>query len=92
MYNIESVKPLSDYRVWIKFSNGVEGIVDLSDIKGKGVFAKWKDVSFFNSVYIDSETHTLTWPGGIDLDTMNLYADIMGIQVDELIKKTESMK
>ncbi|MBI3605639.1 MAG: DUF2442 domain-containing protein, partial [Nitrospirae bacterium] len=41
MYKITEVKPLEDYQVWIKFSDGVEGIVDLSDLVEKGVFSVW---------------------------------------------------
>ena len=92
MYRIESVKPLTDYSVWIRFSDGTEGTVNLSDLKGRGVFSIWSDINCFNSVYIDSETNTLTWPGGIDLDPVMLYADIKGIEVDELLKKEESFK
>ncbi len=31
------VKPLENYRLWVKFSDGVEGVVDLSGLVGKGV-------------------------------------------------------
>ncbi|RMF31780.1 MAG: DUF2442 domain-containing protein [Chloroflexi bacterium] len=33
-----AVKPLEGYRLWIRYSNGVGGIVDLSDLVGEGVF------------------------------------------------------
>ncbi|MCX7839868.1 MAG: DUF2442 domain-containing protein, partial [Anaerolineae bacterium] len=35
------VKPLENYRIWLKYSDGREGIVDLSHLAGKGVFALW---------------------------------------------------
>jgi len=37
------IKPLENYRFWIEFSDGVEGIVDLSYLAGQGVFALWND-------------------------------------------------
>ncbi|MBI4688680.1 MAG: DUF2442 domain-containing protein, partial [Nitrospirae bacterium] len=37
MYRIIAVRPLENYRLWLRFSDGVEGIVDLSDFVGKGV-------------------------------------------------------
>lgn len=37
------VKPLENYRIQVEFSDGVEGIVDLSDLVGKGVFSAWLD-------------------------------------------------
>ncbi|MCL6087744.1 MAG: DUF2442 domain-containing protein [Actinobacteria bacterium] len=76
MNHIKEVKALPSFRVWIKFSDGVEGIVDLSDLVGQGVFSKWSDKEYFNSVYIDSESHTIAWPGGIDLCPHALYAEI----------------
>ena len=29
------VRPLDRYRLWVKYSDGVEGIADLSDLVGK---------------------------------------------------------
>jgi hypothetical protein len=38
------VKPLDNYRLWVKFSDGVEGIVDLSEFAGEGVYrAEWRN-------------------------------------------------
>ncbi len=37
------IKPLKDYRVWVKYSDGAEGILDLSGYVGKGVFSAWSD-------------------------------------------------
>lgn len=45
------VKPLQDFKVWLKFSDGVEGTVDLSDVAGKGVFCAWNDPEIFNYLY-----------------------------------------
>ncbi len=32
------VKALADYRIWLKDDDGTEGVVDLSDLAGRGVF------------------------------------------------------
>lgn len=76
MHAITEVKPLEDYRIWIRFADGTQGEVDLSDLVGKGVFATWKNPDEFRKVFIDSESHTLAWPGGIDLAPDALYQDI----------------
>lgn len=39
---------------------------------------------FFNSVFIDPESHTIAWQGGIDLCPDNLYAKILELEVDPL--------
>jgi len=87
MHRILEAKPLKEYRVWLRFSDGVEGTVDLSRLVGKGVFKAWEDVAFFNSVSIDAETHTLAWEGGIDLCPDNLYAEVAGADPLTLLKK-----
>ena len=37
------VKPLDNYKLWVKYSDGIEGIVDLSNLVGKGIFSLWND-------------------------------------------------
>ncbi|MBI3609550.1 MAG: DUF2442 domain-containing protein [Nitrospirae bacterium] len=78
MLKIIDVRPLPGFKIRVKFQDGVEGQVDLSDLAGKGVFSKWKEPGFFESVFIDKESHTVAWPGGIDLSPESLYAEITG--------------
>jgi hypothetical protein len=65
---IIACKPKPNYRVWIRFDDGLEGEVDLSNLVGQGVFEAWKSVDFFNQVHIDPKTDTLSWDDEIDLD------------------------
>ncbi|PIS01329.1 MAG: DUF2442 domain-containing protein [Chlamydiae bacterium CG10_big_fil_rev_8_21_14_0_10_35_9] len=65
---IVSCEPRPNYRVWIRFDDGLEGEVDLSDLVGKGVFEAWESVEFFNQVHVDPKTDTLSWGEDIDLD------------------------
>ena len=78
MLKIIDVRPLPGFKIRVKFQDGVEGQVDLSDLVGKGVFSKWKEPGFFESVFIDKESHTVVWPGGIDLSPESLYSEITG--------------
>ena len=71
------VKALEGYRLWIKYSDGVEGVVDLSDLVGKGVFALWKDYREFHKVYI-GPGGAIAWGGEIDLCPDALYLRITG--------------
>jgi len=65
---ITDCKPNLNYRVWIRFDDGLEGEVDLSDLVGKGVFEAWESIDFFNKVRVDPKTDTLAWDDEIDLD------------------------
>lgn len=39
MHEITDIRTLEGFLIWIKFSDNVEGVVDLSDVAGKGVFS-----------------------------------------------------
>lgn len=73
-----SVEPLPGYRVRLRFEDGAEGVVDLSDLAGKGVFAKWLVPGFFEQAFISAEARTLSWPGELDLDPLVLYHQVTG--------------
>ena len=79
LYRIVAAKALPNYRLWVRFHDGVEGEVDLSDLVGKGVFGRWDDPSEFAKVHVDPETETVAWPGGLDLAPDGLYRDIAGV-------------
>ena len=79
LYRIVEAKALQSYRLWVRFEDGVEGQVDLSELAGKGVFRAWQEPGIFDQVYIDEETGTVAWPGGLDLAPDGLYQDIAGV-------------
>jgi len=81
LYRIVDVKALPQYRLWVRFENGIEGEVDVSDLVGKGVFKVWEDTRVFEEVYVDDETCTVAWPGGLDLAPDALYRDIAGVAI-----------
>ena len=80
MHRITEVKPLPGHRVWLRFDDGVQGEVDLSELVGKGVFASWTDEEKFAEVFVDSESHTIAWPGGIDLCPTTLHRELSGVK------------
>lgn len=78
MERITSATPLPGYRLRLTFTDGAEGLVDLSDLVGQGVFAAWRDERVFAQVAIDPLTRTVVWPGGIDLCPDVLYSKVTG--------------
>lgn len=64
---IIAVEARADYRVWIKFEDGLEGELSLAHLVGQGVFAAWDDEAAFHEVFVDPEAGTIAWPGDIDL-------------------------
>jgi hypothetical protein len=69
---VASLKPLPDYRLWLRFADGTEGTVDLSEKVGRGVFASWKDPKAFAEVRVGDFGQPV-WPRAIDLCADNLY-------------------
>ena len=60
------VKPLANYLIWLRYDDGVEGEVDLSELAGRGVFAAWDEAAFFRSVRIASHGG-VEWGSELDL-------------------------
>ena len=67
------VKPLPDHSIWIKYSDGKEGIIDLNHLAGKGVFKVWDENDFFKQVHIDSFSNAVAWDEELELCPDALY-------------------
>ncbi|MDE0106358.1 MAG: DUF2442 domain-containing protein [Bryobacterales bacterium] len=76
-------RPLDGFRLWLKYEDGVEGIVDLSDLAGRGVFEAWSEGNTVKAVTI-SESGAIVWPGEIDLCPDALYIRLTGRQPEEI--------
>lgn len=79
--DVIELKVEESYRLWVKFSDGVNGIVDMSNDTFAGVFAPLKDPQFFKTAYI--EGGAVTWPNGVDIapDAMHEELEKNGIWV-----------
>ena len=86
---ITTVEANEKYKLFTRFEDGTEGILDLSHLAGKGVFKAWDDEDHFFRVFIDSASGAVTWPDEIDIDTYNLYCKLKGISPDEFFKQKE---
>lgn len=77
------VKAISNYIIWVKFSDQTEGQVDLSYLITKPIFKAWQNSDFFNKVYIDKETNAIAWDENIELCPDNIYLKLKGISFEE---------
>ena len=79
LIDIIEVKPLSGRKLFLKFEDGKEGTVDLSEIvEFTGVFEPLKDDEYFNRVTVNSELGTICWPNDADLCADVLYSKVTG--------------
>jgi hypothetical protein len=87
---IVEVKPLESYHLWVRFSDGVEGVLDLSGLVGKGVFALWNDYEAFKRVHI-GPSGELMWDDQVDLCPDALYLKLTGKRPEELFPKLREL-
>ena len=50
---VVSVRPLDDYKLWLRFSTGETKVFDCTKLFDFPVFQRLKDKDIFNSVYVD---------------------------------------
>ena len=80
--DIVEVKPLGDYRLYLRFEDGVAGELDFAGrLRFEGVFAALRDPAVFAQVRIHLELGTIAWPNGADLDPDVLYAELSGTAI-----------
>ena len=89
MKDVIEVRPLGEYRLHVRFEDGVAGEIDLSDrISFDGVFAPLREERNFAQVRVNGELGTICWPCGADLDPDVLYAWVKGEPVPDLRSPT----
>jgi hypothetical protein len=89
MIKILNIKPLPNYKLHIKYNDGVQGDLDLSDLVGKGVFEKFNDTSFFENVWV-GETGAPTWREELDIDPLNTYLTITGKTIEQYLNEEKA--
>ena len=78
---ITECKAEEDYKLWLRFEDGLEGSVFLGNLLEIGAFQLWRDVREFEKVRVDPDTACVTWEGGIRLDSDILYHDVKANQI-----------
>jgi len=58
---------VAGFKIWIRFSDGVEGDVDLSHELTGPIFEALRSVEEFRRFSLHPELRTLVWPNGADL-------------------------
>ena len=80
-----AVEPRAGLRIWIQFDDGKSGEIDLSHLRGMGMFKAWEDRAFFESVRIEHGFGFVSWGDDfIDLCPDDLYMRLTGKTLEEL--------
>ena len=84
------MKPREGYRIWLRYSDGTEGEVDLSHLVGKGVFKVWDDATYFKRVHL-TNYDAIAWDDDLELCPDALYLELTGKSLAELMPESVNL-
>lgn len=74
---VEDAKYIDNFRLFVKFNDGKETIIDMENyIKSKQentIFAPLRDVENFKTVTLNRDIDTIVWANGADIAPERLY-------------------
>ena len=79
-----AVAPRDGYRIWLRYSDGAAGEIDLSPLVGQGVFAAWQDPACFAAVRL-AEHGAIVWDEDLELCPDALYLQLTGKALSEIM-------
>lgn len=91
MKKIIALKVLEQYRVWLRFDDGVEGEVDFSDKRRTGVYAPWRDYSYFRRAQVGQHGE-LRWDDQLDFGPDSLWLQVTGRRPEELDRDVPTVR
>jgi len=75
--HVKEARYVRDYVLWLRFSDGAEGEVDLRDELQGEVFEPLKNPCAFRQFAIDPDMQTVVWKSGADFAPEFLYEHLM---------------
>ena len=76
-YRIVQIEARPNFRLYVRFNDGVEGEADLTDVAGRGVFHRWVEHPHeFTNVWVDPRSGAPTWPGELDVAPDALHDEL----------------
>jgi hypothetical protein len=77
-WDVKTVKPLPNYRIYVEIEDGRKGIFDLKPYLDRGVFRELRNVHYFNQVSI--LFGAVTWPNEQDIAPETLLAEMLPVE------------
>jgi hypothetical protein len=76
MVKVVAVRPIDGHSLWLRFSDGSEGVKDCSDILAEGgsMVEPLQDPAVLNRVFLSFGVPS--WPNGFDLDAIALHMEM----------------
>ncbi len=77
------ISPRPGFKLFLRYDDGVDGMLDLSSLAGRGVFAAWLEPGVFEEVRL-TDAGAPEWPGELDLCPDALYLQLSGKRAEEV--------
>ncbi len=77
MFKLLDVRALSGYKLRLRYADGAEGDVDLSEFAGRGVFKLWDNRGAFERAHI-GEFGQVAWNDEVEMCADALYLRLTG--------------
>ena len=76
LIKVVDLKPLDGHCLWLRFSDGREGVRDFADILAEGgpMVEPLRDQEFFARAFV--EYGVPAWPNGFDMDAIALHQEM----------------
>lgn len=71
-------------KIWLRYSDGSAGEVDLSNLSGRGVFQAWDHRGFFEQVHV-APHRAIAWNNEIELCADSLYLELTGRSMEQIL-------
>ena len=84
------VEPREGFRIWLRYSDGTSGEIDLSDLSGRGVFSAWTDRRLLELVRIGPCGAT-SWGEDLDLCPDAMYLRLTGKSGSEVFGRGDAL-
>jgi hypothetical protein len=76
LVKVIALKPIDGHALWLRFSDGSEGVRDFADVLAEGgpMVEPLRDPAVFNRAFLSFEIPT--WPNGFDVDAIALHMEM----------------
>ena len=88
MVQVINIKPMPGFKLEVKFNDGIEGVVDLSNLKDGEAFKCWNEKGIFEKAHIEGDA--IVWNDALDIDVLNLYLNITGLTFEQFANKQKN--
>jgi Protein of unknown function (DUF2442) len=77
-WDVKTVKPLPDYRLYVEIEDGRKGIFDVKPYLHHGIFEELRNVTYFNQAGV--VLGAVTWPNEQDIAPETLLSEMTPIE------------